>query len=56
MNSKINFHTHTTFSDGKNTPEEMILSAIQKGISILGFSDHSMFPFGGKCVILNLHT
>ena len=24
-------HTHTTFSDGKNTPEEMVLSAIEKG-------------------------
>lgn len=48
MNTKINFHTHTNFSDGENTPEEMVLSAIQKGISILGFSDHSMFPFGGK--------
>ena len=48
MNTKINFHTHTNFSDGANTPEEMVLSAIQKGISILGFSDHSMFPFGGK--------
>lgn len=46
MNSeqKINFHTHCTFCDGKNSPEEMILSAISKGFSILGFSSHSTYP------------
>ena len=36
-----NFHTHTCFSDGKNTPEEVVLSAIDKGFSAIGFSDHS---------------
>ncbi len=36
-----NFHTHTTFSDGKNTAEEMLLSAIDKGFTAIGFSDHS---------------
>ncbi|MCQ2576449.1 MAG: histidinol-phosphatase [Treponema sp.] len=45
---KINFHTHTTYCDGKNSAEEMVLSAIAKGFDILGFSSHSMFPFGGK--------
>lgn len=45
---KLNFHTHTTFCDGKNTAEEMVLAAIEKGFSVLGFSSHSMFPFGGK--------
>ena len=38
-------HVHTTFSDGKNTPEEVVLSAIEKGISTLGFSDHSYTDF-----------
>lgn len=42
---KINLHTHTTFCDGKNTPEDMILSAIDKGFTTLGFSSHSLFPF-----------
>jgi len=46
--NKINFHTHTTFCDGKNTAEEMILAAIDKNFSVLGFSGHSMFPFGGR--------
>ena len=42
---KINLHTHTTFCDGKDTPEEMVLAAITKGFSALGFSGHSLFPF-----------
>ena len=37
----FDLHTHTTFSDGKNTPEEMVLSAIGRGMSTLGISDHS---------------
>ncbi len=35
-----NVHTHTVFSDGANTPEEMILTAIAKGFVSMGFSDH----------------
>lgn len=35
------FHVHTTFSDGKSSPEEVVLAAIEKGMSCLGFSDHS---------------
>lgn len=42
---KSNFHTHSTFCDGKNTPEEMVEVAIEKKIDILGFSSHSMYPF-----------
>ncbi len=41
MIAKANFHTHTTFCDGKNTAEEMVLAAIEKGLSALGFSGHS---------------
>ncbi len=42
---KTNFHTHTVFCDGKNTAEEMVLAAIQKGFERLGFSAHSMYPY-----------
>lgn len=42
---KINFHTHSTFCDGKNSPEEIIQTAIKKGFSVLGFSSHSIYPF-----------
>lgn len=37
----FDLHVHTSYSDGKNTPEEVVKSAIQKGMSCLGFSDHS---------------
>lgn len=34
-------HVHTVFSDGKNTPEEIVLAAIDKEMECIGFSDHS---------------
>ena len=36
-----NLHTHTTFSDGKNSPDEMIKRAVERSFTSLGFSDHS---------------
>ena len=36
-----NYHTHTNFCDGKNTPEELVLEAIRLGCPKLGFSGHS---------------
>ena len=36
-----NLHNHSVFSDGKHTPEENVLSAIEKNMLSLGFSDHS---------------
>ena len=41
MSFPQNLHTHTVFSDGKNTPEEMVLGALQAGCASLAFSDHS---------------
>lgn len=46
---KTNFHTHTTFCDGKNTAEEMVLSAIEKGFTHLGFSAHSYTSYDESC-------
>ena len=37
---KQNLHTHSTYCDGKNTLEEMVNAAINKGFSSLGFSSH----------------
>ncbi len=34
-------HTHTLFSDGKNTVDEMCLSAIEKGLSGIALTDHA---------------
>lgn len=36
-----NLHTHTTFCDGLNPPEGMVLSAITKGMTSIGFSGHA---------------
>lgn len=36
-----NLHTHTTFSDGKHSVEENVLSALEKNMLSIGFSDHS---------------
>lgn len=44
MNGKTNFHTHSTWCDGKATPEEMVRGAIEKGFTELGFSSHAMLP------------
>ena len=41
----FNFHTHTQFCDGKSTAEEMVLSALNKGFSVLGFSGHGYTLF-----------
>lgn len=35
------YHVHTTFCDGANTVEEMVLQAIDNGMEELGFSEHS---------------
>ncbi|MBR5518012.1 MAG: histidinol-phosphatase [Clostridia bacterium] len=40
-----NYHTHTTFCDGQNSAEEVVLSAIDKGFSSIGFSGHGTTPF-----------
>jgi histidinol-phosphatase (PHP family) len=42
---KTNYHTHTTWCDGRSSPEEMAEAAIAKGFHVLGFSAHAMFPF-----------
>lgn len=40
-----NYHTHTTFSDGRNTPEEIILHAMDRGFDAIGFSCHGYTDF-----------
>ena len=44
---KSNYHTHTYYSDGKNSPTEMIESAIALGFTSLGFSDHAYMSHDG---------
>ena len=35
-----NYHTHSTFCDGKSTPEETVKAAIARGFHAIGFSGH----------------
>ncbi|MGN1164776.1 MAG: histidinol-phosphatase HisJ family protein [Candidatus Ornithospirochaeta sp.] len=44
---KQNLHTHSTYSDGKNTLKELVEAAISQGFDSLGFSCHCYtgFPF-----------
>ncbi len=38
---KSNYHTHSTFCDGRDSIESIVESAIKKGFNYLGFSSHS---------------
>lgn len=45
MNLRADFHTHTTFCDGKNTPRQMVESAFRKGLTDFGISGHGDYSF-----------
>ena len=45
MRNKQNLHIHSTYADGKDRPEEMILTAIERGFDSIGFSEHSYMRF-----------
>ena len=40
-----NYHTHTNFCDGKDSAEDVVKVAIEKGFSALGFSGHGFTSF-----------
>ena len=41
---KTNYHMHTTWCDGRNTPEEMVQAALARGFDEIGFSSHARLP------------
>lgn len=48
---RADWHMHTVWSDGENTPREMIEAAIAAGLERIGFTDHSSTPFDpGYCM------
>ena len=49
-----NYHTHTTFCDGKNTAEEVVLSAIENGFDAIGFSGHGYTDFDTSYCITDM--
>ncbi len=52
---KHNFHTHTTFSDGRYSLDEMVQQAVELGFTSLGLSDHSHVPTA-RYKTMNEHT
>ena len=40
MIGMVDYHMHSVLSDGQDTYEEMVLSAIAKGLDEIGFSEH----------------
>lgn len=48
---KANYHTHTNWCDGKDSPESVILCAMEKGFDEIGFSSHSTYPEDNACTV-----
>lgn len=40
-----NLHTHTIYADGKNSLEEIVCIAIEKGFQSIGFSEHAYMSY-----------
>jgi len=38
---KIDLHTHTIYSDGELSPKKLCELAIDKGVNVLGITDHN---------------
>ena len=42
---KVDLHTHSNYCDGKASIEEMVVSAIDKGVKVLGIVTHAYVDF-----------
>ncbi|MBR5388809.1 MAG: histidinol-phosphatase HisJ family protein [Clostridia bacterium] len=51
MIQAADYHVHSVFSDGKDDIESIILTAIEKGLTEIGISDHSYTSFDGTYCI-----
>lgn len=50
----IDLHVHTCYCDGHDSPEQMVLSAIDRGVTTLGIVAHSYVPFDEQnCIALD---
>lgn len=43
-----NLHTHSTYCDGRNTPEETVMRALELGFDSIGFSEHAPAHFSAS--------
>ena len=43
-NYPCDLHTHTTRSDGADTPQELICRAAEGGVKVLAITDHDIVP------------
>ena len=46
---RSDFHCHTLYCDGKDSPEDMVRNALEKGLAAVGISGHSYAPFDPGC-------
>ena len=44
MMNYFSYHTHTQYCDGKSTAEELVVRAIELGLTAIGFSSHAPLP------------
>ena len=45
MNNLTNYHSHTSFCDGKAPMEAFIAEAVRQGFTSYGVSSHAPLPF-----------
>lgn len=50
---KSNVHSHTTFSDGRNSAEDMVRAALALGFHTLGFSEHGCADYDDSAMPLD---
>ena len=43
MRARADLHIHSTYSDGRCSPKDIIIEAINKGIDIISITDHNSF-------------
>lgn len=41
--TKIDLHTHSAYSDGTDTPEELMNKALEAGLDVVGLTDHDTY-------------
>ncbi|MCG2862818.1 MAG: PHP domain-containing protein [Vulcanisaeta sp.] len=49
---KADLHTHSIYSDGKGSPEDVIINAVNKNLKVLSITDHNTFKGSLKALEL----